>query len=66
MEKGITFVGLDVHKESINVAMLLPGESRPVEWQTSNLPTRRREPLRGKSLLWPVRPSWLRHAFPEI
>jgi len=38
MEKGITFVGLDVHKESINVAMLLPWESRPVEWQTSNDP----------------------------
>jgi transposase len=36
MEKGITFVGLDAHKESINVAMLLPGETRPVEWQLSN------------------------------
>lgn len=36
MEKGITYVGLDAHKEAINVAMLLPGESRPVEWQTSN------------------------------
>jgi hypothetical protein len=29
MEKGTTFVGLDVHKEAINVAMLLPGETRP-------------------------------------
>src|SRR5262245_17884576 len=38
MEKGTTFVGLDVHKEAINVAMLLPGESRAVEWQTSNDP----------------------------
>ena len=36
MEKGITYVGLDAHKVAINVAMLLPGESRPVEWQTSN------------------------------
>jgi len=36
MEKGTTFVGLDVHKEAINVAVLLPGERRPVEWQTSN------------------------------
>ena len=25
MEKGTTFVGLDVHKEAINVAMLPPG-----------------------------------------
>jgi hypothetical protein len=36
MEKGTTFVGLDVHKDAINVAMLLPGEIRPVEWQVSN------------------------------
>ena len=36
MEKGTTFVGLDVHKEAINVAMLRPGETRPVEWQVSN------------------------------
>ena len=36
MQKGTTFVGLDVHKEVIDVAMLLPGEARPVEWQTSN------------------------------
>jgi transposase len=36
VEKGITFVGLDVHKEAINVAMFLPGASRPVEWQVSN------------------------------
>ena len=38
MEKGTTFVGLDVHKEAINVAMLGPGETRPVEWQVSNDP----------------------------
>ncbi|HUL79759.1 MAG TPA: hypothetical protein VL691_21010, partial [Vicinamibacteria bacterium] len=38
IEKGITFVGLDVHKEAINVAMLQPGETRPVEWQASNDP----------------------------
>jgi hypothetical protein len=31
-------VGLDVHKDAINVAMLLPGEIRPVEWQVSNDP----------------------------
>ena len=33
MEKGITFVGLDAHKVSINVAMLLPGRTVAVEWQ---------------------------------
>jgi transposase len=38
MEKGTTFVGLDVHKDAINVAMLLPGETRPVGWQVSNDP----------------------------
>lgn len=36
MGQGITFIGLDVHKEAINVAMLLPGETRAVEWQVSN------------------------------
>ena len=35
-EKGITCVDLDAHEEAINVAMLLPGQTRPVEWQTSN------------------------------
>lgn len=38
MGKGITFVGLDVHKESINVAMLLPGESQAVEWRVVHNP----------------------------
>lgn len=38
MGKGTTFVGLDVHKESVNVAMLLPEESEPVEWQVSHNP----------------------------
>jgi transposase len=38
MEKGTTFVGLDVHKDAISMAMLLPGEIRPVEWQVSNDP----------------------------
>ena len=36
MEKRITFVGLDAHKESIKVAVLLPGETKPVEWQVDN------------------------------
>lgn len=36
MEKRITFVGLDAHKDSISVAMLLPGQEKPVEWQCAN------------------------------
>jgi len=32
MKQGITLVGLDTHKESIPVAMLLPGQVKPVEW----------------------------------
>jgi len=37
VEEGTTYVGLDTHKESIFVAMLLPGE-KPVEWQLRNEP----------------------------
>jgi transposase len=33
MEKGITFVGQDAHKVAINLAMLLPGKTAPVEWE---------------------------------
>lgn len=36
MEKGITFVGQDAHKVMIKVSMLLPEETRPVEWQLPN------------------------------
>lgn len=36
MTNGITCVGLDAHKESIQVAMLVPGRSEPVEWQLAN------------------------------
>ncbi len=32
MEKGITFVGLDVHKKSINVALLKARAHKAVEW----------------------------------
>ncbi|HTE64744.1 MAG TPA: IS110 family transposase [Candidatus Binatia bacterium] len=35
---GITFVGMDAHKKAINLAMLLPGERLPVEWQVANEP----------------------------
>jgi transposase len=36
MGEGITFVGLDAHKVSISVAMLLPDTTVPVEWQLPN------------------------------
>jgi transposase len=34
--EGITFVGLDAHKEWISVAMLLPGQEAAIEWQVPN------------------------------
>ena len=36
MEKRITFVGLDAHKESTSVTLLLPGQEQPVECQCAN------------------------------
>ena len=34
----ITFVGMDVHKKAINVAMLVPEARQPVEWLVANEP----------------------------
>ncbi len=36
VNQGITFVGLDAHKRSISVAMLLPGREAAIEWQLAN------------------------------
>src|SRR5262245_27047534 len=36
--QGITFVGLDAHKASIMVAMLVPDREMPIEWQLPNEP----------------------------
>jgi len=36
MEQTSTFVGLDVHKDTIAVAMLLPGHEAPLQWETVN------------------------------
>jgi transposase len=36
MESYSTFVGLDVHKDSIQVAMLAAGSSKPIEWSMRN------------------------------
>ena len=38
MKDAITWVGLDVHKATIQVAMLLPDGRAPVEWQVANEP----------------------------
>ena len=34
-----TFVGLDVHRKDIAVAMLTPGRGAPLEWRVPNEPT---------------------------
>ncbi len=36
MAEVTTSVGLDAHKDSIKLALLLPGETKPVEWQLEN------------------------------
>jgi transposase len=36
MVHATTYVGLDVHKRDIAVAMLVPGSSQPVEWTIAN------------------------------
>ena len=36
MNQTITNVGMDVHKKTISVCMLIPGQERPLEWQVLN------------------------------
>jgi transposase len=36
MEQGTTYVGMDVHKSSISVAMLVPGSSKALQWELPN------------------------------
>jgi len=38
MNEGITYVGMDVHKKDIAVAMLLPGKDSPIQWKVANEP----------------------------
>ena len=38
MSNGITWVGMDVHKKAVNVAVILPGRKECVEWQVINEP----------------------------
>ncbi|RPJ41507.1 MAG: IS110 family transposase [Candidatus Latescibacterota bacterium] len=35
-DESITFVGMDVHKKMVQVALLAPGHREPVEWQEPN------------------------------
>jgi transposase len=39
MHEPTTFVGMDVHKKDIAVAMLIEGQSGPTEWRVTNEPT---------------------------
>ena len=43
-ERNTTGWGWTPHKNSIQVAMLLPGGDRAVEWEIANEPTRRSAP----------------------
>jgi transposase len=53
MEKGITFVGMDAHKEWIKLAVLLAGQTKPVEWQVANEKAAVRRMLRKVQRLSP-------------
>jgi transposase len=39
MHEPTTFVGMDVHKKDIAVAMLIEGQNGPTEWRVANEPT---------------------------
>lgn len=51
--KRTTFVGLDVHKRWINVAVLLPGQDTPLEWRIANEPQAVRKMLQKVASLSP-------------
>jgi len=46
MVEATTHVGLDVHKQSISVAMLLPGSVKAVQWEMRNEPAEVRRLVR--------------------
>ncbi len=50
----ITHVGLDVHKQTIAVAMLEPGQSQPTEWQLAHEPAAVRRLIRRLKACAPV------------
>jgi transposase len=51
---SITHVGMDVHRQTIAVAVLSPGETKPVEWQIQNEPAAVRRLIRQLSQRAPV------------
>jgi len=51
--KRTIFVGLDVHKQWINVAVLLPGQDTPIEWRIVNEPQAIRRMLKRVAELSP-------------
>jgi transposase len=52
--QGSTFVGLDVHKLSISVAVLLPGSDTALEWKIPNQPAAVRRMIRRVTSLAPA------------
>ena len=46
MAEASTHVGLDVHKQSISVAMLLPGSAKALQWEMRNEPSEVRRLVR--------------------
>jgi transposase len=52
--QGTTFVGLDVHKPWINVAVLLPGHNIPIEWRLANEPQAIRKMLKRVAVTGPT------------
>jgi transposase len=46
MTEATTHVGLDVHKQSISVAMLLPGSAKALQWEMRNEPAEVRRLVR--------------------
>jgi len=49
----LQFVGLDVHKPWINLAVLLPGHDTPMEWRIVNEPQAIRKMLKHVASLTP-------------
>lgn len=39
MREPSTFVGMDVHRKDIAVAMLMADRREPIEWQVANEPS---------------------------